>query len=212
MTASSRTFTWFDSGAPESRAAASLTLVGVLICGTLAFAARAPIAPSAPAAAVGAGTRLAEASPPRVVKRVDATATDIPCAHRAWPYYDARCPSPAAQTASAAAAAAPPAAPAPANPMASTPAAPAPAAPNAAAQASAALPEPSTTGAAARVDNPPPAYPPGARGADGYQRNWVTWDERDARDDRDPRYDEPVKPPKRQGGRRHQYGIFGFRF
>jgi hypothetical protein len=74
---------------PDKRVAASVTLLGVLICASLGFALT-PRAANGPAAAAVAGNRLAEATP-RLVKIVDGPARSEVCAQQTWPHFDARC-------------------------------------------------------------------------------------------------------------------------
>ena len=107
--------------APDKRVAASLTLLGVLVCAAPLLTQRAARSMPSPAAHA-ASNRLAEASPPRVVKRVDAVPAGTPCEQRAWPNFDAKCPGPAGQPVAATVAPAPQVAATPA-PAQSVPAA-----------------------------------------------------------------------------------------
>ena len=76
-----------DAGEPDRRVAASLTLLGVVICAALFALTPRPASGLVPAAG---GNRLTEA-PPRVVKIVDGPARSDVCAEQTWPHYDARC-------------------------------------------------------------------------------------------------------------------------
>lgn len=187
---------------PDQRKSASLTLLAVVICATplLALTPRVPVGPATPAVS---GNRLAEASPPRVVKIVDSPAPSLSCAERTWPYYDSRCTPRASESGSAAVPAPQSAAAAAATINPATVAAP-----------PAAVPPAETVGAAARADDAAPSSPPLARtwsnapDSDRMQRDDRRWA---AGEDTDPRAFEPVKPQHRTV-RRHHFGFFGIRF
>ncbi len=99
---------------PDARLSATLTLIGVLVCGIAALVVTPSAATRAPAPVPS--NRLAEA-PPRVVKVIDGTERSDPCGERTWPYFDSRCPA-RANAAPQAALSPPVVSPAPAVPAA----------------------------------------------------------------------------------------------
>ena len=77
----------------DTRVAASVTLLAVVVCASAAFA----LTPRAGAVSASAN-RLAQASPPPVVKIVNATPRSERCEEQTWPYFDRRCLPSAAQS------------------------------------------------------------------------------------------------------------------
>jgi hypothetical protein len=71
----------------DARVAASVTLLAVVICASAAFA----LTPRAGSMPVGSVNRLAQASPPPVIKIVNATPRSERCEEQTWPYFDRRC-------------------------------------------------------------------------------------------------------------------------
>jgi hypothetical protein len=84
----------------DARVAASVTLIAVIVCASAALA----LTPRAGAGPTASGNRLAHASPPPVVKIVNATPRSERCEEQTWPYFDRRCLPSAAQSPQAASA------------------------------------------------------------------------------------------------------------
>lgn len=203
----------------DTRVAASVTLLAVVVCASAAFA----LTPRAGAVSVATSNRLAQASPPPVVKIVNATPRSERCEEQTWPYFDRRCLPSAAQS--------PPAASASASALPMTAPSPAAAQPVAAAQPAKPSASPSTarqvTGGGSPAANPPPPQTsvattgiasrddlsPAMRAEfeDMQRRDELiaAWEAEEAA-----RYAEEDRPPepRRRKTRRHHphFGFFGF--
>ena len=193
----------------DTRVAASVTLLAVVVCASAAFA----LTPRTGAVSAASGNRLAQASPPPVVKIVNATPRSERCEEQTWPYFDRRCLPSAVQL--------PPAAGAPATPpwaaaqsvTAAQPAKP-PASPATARQVTGgsqvAASPPLTTGIAPRDEG---ALSPAKRAEreDIQRRDQLiaAWEAEEAA--RYAEEDRPPEPRRRQARRHHpHFGFFGF--
>ena len=71
----------------DARVVASGTLLAVVICASAAFA----LTPRAGSISAASVNLLAQASPPPIVKIVNATPRSERCEEQTWPYFDRRC-------------------------------------------------------------------------------------------------------------------------
>jgi hypothetical protein len=212
----------------DARIAASVSLLAMVICASAAFA----LTPRAGSVSATSGNRLAQASPPPVVKIVNATPRSERCEEQTWPYFDRNClpsatQSPQAPSAPASATAglmaAPPSATAQPVPAAQT--AKPSASPRTARQVTGGsqiadapapqtgiVPAATTTGIAPRDDNAlsrPMRAEPGGEDIQRRDEQIAAWEAEEAA--RRAEEDRPPEPRRRKV-RRHpaHFGFFGF--